>query len=63
MGCSCPMCWTRLRTPSTAVSQLGQHRSTQRKIPCGREDEEGLTVTAEGWVSYGVTGKPPARCQ
>ena len=21
MGCSCPMCWTRLRTPSTAVSQ------------------------------------------
>jgi putative transposase len=23
---------------------LGQHRSTQRKVPCGREDEEALTV-------------------
>ena len=23
---------------------LGQHRSTQRKIPCGREDETALTA-------------------
>jgi hypothetical protein len=22
MGCSCPMCWTRLRTPSRAVISL-----------------------------------------
>ena len=23
---------------------LGQHRSTQRKVPCGRDDEERLTA-------------------
>ncbi|MBM7404557.1 hypothetical protein EDF69_000123 [Sphingomonas sp. JUb134] len=22
---------------------LGQHRSTQRKVPCGADDEEALT--------------------
>ena len=26
-----------------ACRTLGQHRSTQRKIPCGLPDEEGLT--------------------
>ena len=33
---------TRLRAPR--LSALGQHRSTQRKVPRGRDDEEALTA-------------------
>ena len=31
-----------------ACAALGQHRSTQRKIPRGREDEERLTADIAG---------------
>jgi hypothetical protein len=31
-------------SPSAALVRLGQHRSTQRKAPRGREDAERLTA-------------------
>ena len=33
-----------LRWAGRAYAALGQHRSTQRKVPRGREDEERLTA-------------------
>jgi hypothetical protein len=51
-----------------ACAALGQHRSTQRKIPRGREDEERLTADiielAQQYGRYGyrkVAGLNPAR--
>ena len=40
-----------------AYAALGQHHSTQRKVPCGRDDEERLTadivVLARQYGRYG----------
>ena len=41
-----------------ACAALGQHRSTQRKVPRGRDDEQRLTATA--WsLSGALTGAGP----
>ena len=34
-------------TERRACAALGQHRSTQRKVPRGREDEERLTAVSD----------------
>ena len=40
-----------------ACAALGQHRSTQRKIPRGRDDEQRLTATA--WSLSGAPNGGP----
>jgi len=40
-----------------ACRVLGQHRSTQRKVPCGRADEDALTADIIALASqYGRYG-------
>ncbi len=43
-----------------ACRTLGQHRSTQRKIPCGLPDEERLTediiALTRDYGRYGIVG-------
>src|ERR1044071_8461772 len=40
-----------------ACAALGQHRSTQRKVPQGRDDEERLPAAIVGWPrQYGRYG-------
>jgi len=40
-----------------ACAALGQHRSTQRKVPRGRDDEQRLTATA--WSLSGAPNGGP----
>jgi len=44
---------------------LGQHRSTQRKVPCGADDEEALTdivALAKQYGRYGYRWVTAAAC-
>jgi putative transposase len=47
-----------------ACAALGQHRSTQRKVPRGRDDEERLTADiielARQYGRYGMARSPAA---
>ena len=46
--------WGEFNASHRACAALGQHRSTQRKVPRGREDEEGLTIAlARQYGRYG----------
>ncbi len=48
------------RVRAARVRVLGQHRSTQRKVPCGADDEQALTddivALAKQYGRYGYRG-------
>jgi putative transposase len=51
--------------PSAGAVALGQHRSTQRKIPRGREDEERLRsdiIELAGNTAATAIARLPDRC-